>query len=219
MTAAPRRPLDDVRASASRVRDLRLGGALLFIAGAVILLGIISAEALYPVPYTTGANAISDLGGTEPPEALVYQPSATIFDASMIAIGLLVMVGSVFVHRALGRRAVTVPLAVLGLGALGVGVFPGDTGTIHALFAMTAFISGGVAALTAALVIAGPLRYLSIACGAIALVTLASYMVMGDAAPLAVLGPGGLERWIVYPIIAWLTGFGGYLAGRADART
>ena len=123
--------------------DLRLGGAILFLAGSIILMGIISAEALYPAPYTTGGSEISDLGGTRPPEGLVLQPSATIFDVSMIVIGLMVIAGSIFVHRAFGRRAVTIPILVLGVGALGVGLFPGNTGTPHALFAMATFIAGG----------------------------------------------------------------------------
>ncbi len=198
--------------------SLRAGGALLFLAGLIILLGIISAEALYPLPYTTGGNEISDLGGTEPPDDLVFQPSASIFDGSMIAVGILVIAAALLVHRGLGRRAVTIPIAVLGIGALGVGVFPGNTGTPHALFAMATFIAGGIAALTGSLVTSGPFRWLSLLCGATALLTLVGYMTMGDAMPLAGLGIGGVERWIVYPIILWITGFGGYLAGRGAAQ-
>ena len=37
-------------------------GALLAVAGAGILLSIITAEALYPAPYFTDENTISDLG-------------------------------------------------------------------------------------------------------------------------------------------------------------
>jgi hypothetical protein len=40
----------------------------------------------------------------------------------------------------------------------------------------------------------------------------------GDASPLWVLGVGGAERWVAYPVILWLMGFGGYLAGRAEER-
>ena len=200
----------------ARVRGLRVAGSLLFLAGSVILLGIITAEALYPNPYTTGGNEISDLGGTRPPEGLVLQPSATIFDVSMMAIGVMVVAAAVLVHRAYGRRAVTIPLAVLGISALGVGVFPGNTGNPHALCAMATFIAGGVAAITAAIVVRGPFRWLSVAMGAIALLTLVGYMVLGDAAPMAALGIGGIERWIVYPIVLWVTGFGGYLAGSAE---
>lgn len=202
-----------VRAS---VTDQRLGGALLSVAGAIILLGIVSAEALYPRAYSTGANQISDLGGTEPPGSLVFQPSAMIFGGSMVVVGILVVVGAWFVQRAFRRRSVTIPLALLGFGALGVGLFPGSTGTPHAIFAMLTFVSGGVGALTAARVATGPFRYLSILFGTVSLLTLVSYLLLREAGPMAGLGLGGVERWIVYPIVIWVSAFGGYLAGRAD---
>ena len=41
-------------------------------------------------------------------------------------------------------------------------------------------------------------------------------MLLGDGSPFAVFGIGGLERWIVYPIVIWVTAFGGYAAGRAE---
>ena len=44
-------------------------------------MGIITAEALYPGTFSTGANEISDLGGTRPPNSVILQPSATIFNA------------------------------------------------------------------------------------------------------------------------------------------
>jgi hypothetical membrane protein len=181
-------------------------------------MGIISAEALYPGTFSTGANEISDLGGTRPPNSVILQPSAAIFDVSMVLIGVLIAAGSWFVHRAFGRRSVTIPIAVLGVGALGVGLFPGNTGTPHALFAMVTFISGGVAALSAARVTRAPFRHVSFLLGAAALGTLGTYVVLGDASPMAVLGIGGVERWIVYPVVLWVTAFGGYLCGRADGR-
>lgn len=195
---------------------LRTAGALLFLAGAIILMGIISAEALYPAPYTTGGNEISDLGATRPPDSIVFQPSATIFDTSMVVTGAMVILAALLAHRPLGRRAITIPLLVLGIGALGVGVFPGYTGSPHAISALTTFIAGGVAALTASLVTRGPFRFLSILCGMVALLTLASYLLLGDAAPFAAIGLGGVERWIVYPTVLWVTGFGGWLAGQAE---
>ena len=209
-------------AVASRARDwatdLRIGGGLLFLAGATILMGIITAEALYPGTFSTGANEISDLGGTRPPNSVILQPSATIFDVSMMLIGVLVMVASGFVERAFGRRSVTIPIAVLGVGAFGVGIFPGNTGNPHAIFAMVTFISGGIAALTAARVTSGPFRYISYLLGTASLGTLVTYMLLGDASPMAVLGIGGVERWIVFPVVLWVTAYGGYLCGRADGR-
>jgi hypothetical membrane protein len=209
-------------AVASRARDwatdLRIGGGLLFLAGATILMGIITAEALYPGTFSTGANEISDLGGTRPPNSVILQPSATIFDVSMMLIGVLVMVASGFVQRAFGRRSVTIPIAVLGVGAFGVGIFPGNTGNPHAIFAMVTFISGGIAALTAARVTSGPFRYISYLLGTASLGTLVTYMLLGDASPMGVLGIGGVERWIVFPVVLWVTAYGGYLCGRADGR-
>jgi hypothetical membrane protein len=199
--------------------DLRLGGGLLFIAGATILMGIITAEALYPGTFSTGANEISDLGGTRPPNSVVLQPSATIFNLSMTLIGVLVIAGSWFVHRGFGRRSLTIPIAALGVGALGVGLFPGNTGTPHAIFAMVTFISGGIAALSAARLTSAPFRYLSLFLGAASLGTLVTYLVLGDGSPMALLGIGGVERWIVYPVVLWITAFGGYLSGRADGRS
>ncbi len=61
-----------------------------------------------------------------------------------------------------------------------------------------------------------PLRYITAALGAISLLTLVSYFVMGSASPMAVFGPGGLERWIAYPVVLFVLAFGGYLMG--DAR-
>jgi hypothetical membrane protein len=200
----------------TRAIDLRIGGTLLVLAGSTILMGIITAEALYPGAFSTGGNEISDLGGTRPPDSVVLQPSAAIFDLSMVAIGLLIMSASWFVQGALGRRSVTIPIAVLGFGALGVGLFPGNTGTPHALFAMTTFVAGGVAAVSAGRVATGPFRMLSVLLGATALVTLGLYVLLGDASPMARLGIGGVERWIVYPIVLWVVAFGGYLSGRAE---
>lgn len=203
----------------SRPAALRAAGAILFAAAAIILMGIISAEALYPAPYTTGGNEISDLGGTRPPEGLVLQPSATIFNWSMTLIGVLVGTAAVLLHAGLGRLAVTIPILVLGLGALGVGIFPGNTGNPHAISAMVTFVAGGVACLTGASVLRGPFRWLSVACGVVSLGTLVGYMLLGDTLPLAVMGTGGVERWIVYPIVLWIAGFGAYCCGTAEGST
>jgi len=196
-------------------RLVRASGALLFVAGALILMGIITAEALYPAAYTTGGNEISDLGGTEPPEALVLQPSATIFNFTMIVSGLLILGASACLQRGLGRLSATLSVAVVGAGALGVGIFPGNTGGIHGLFAMLTFIGGGIAAIVTARVTQPPFRYLSVVLGVVALASLGSYIVLGDGSPMAELGIGGVERWVAYPIVIWIMGFGGYLSARA----
>jgi hypothetical membrane protein len=125
----------------------RLAGALLFSAGAAILMGIITAEALYPAAYTTFSNEISDLGATRPPHSVSYQPSAAIFDITMLMAGAMILVAAWLVHRAFKRRAVTISLACYGLGVFGVGVFPGNTAP-HPYVAMFVFIAAAVLWLT-----------------------------------------------------------------------
>ena len=202
----------------SVLADVGIAGGLLFGAGAIALLGIITAEALYPALYTTAGNEISDLGGTRPPGGLVYQPSATIFNATMLVTGLMTLMGAVVTHGAFRRWLVTLPIAVLGGAVVGVALFPGNTGAPHAVLAMVAFISGGVAAVLSTAIVAGPLRFALGALGLVNLVLLGSYFTQGDASPLWVLGVGGAERWVAYPVLLWLMGFGGYLAGRAEAQ-
>ena len=212
---------EQIQGTAQRSATLRryqhTAGALLASAGAIALMAIITAEALYPAAYDTNTSTISDLGATLPPNSVILQPSATIFDVAMVVIGLMIMAGAAFLQRALGRKTLTIALGLFGLGALGVGVFPGNHLAPHQLFAMIAFISGGVAALVAARVLTAPVRQLSVVLGAASLVSFLLAMFMLDWGPIAELGEGGIERWIVYPVILWLTMFGGVLMARSGA--
>ncbi|MGZ4149664.1 MAG: DUF998 domain-containing protein [Actinomycetota bacterium] len=196
-------------------RDERRAGLALAGSGVAMMLGIMTAEALYPGTYTTHANMISDLGGTEPPNSVVLQPSATIFDVTMVVTGIAIVLGAFFLSRSLGRRGVTIATALLGVGVLGVGVFPGDTGQIHMWFALLAFTSGGVAAVASSGVTTQPMRSLAPVLGAVALAMFLATFFHGGSTPLPDLGDGGAERWIGYPVILWLTLFGGWLMGSA----
>jgi hypothetical membrane protein len=187
-------------------------GASFFLAGVVVFMGIITAEALYP-GYRTSANTISDLGGTLPPGSLIVQPAAAVFDAAMVVGGLLVIGGAFLLQRSVRDRLVTVPLALFGIGVFGVGIFNGTWGTIHALFALLAFVGGAVSAILAARIEAPPFREISVVLGAISLTALALVFIQAPGGLAAILGIGGAERWIAYPVALWITGFGGYLLG------
>ncbi len=204
----------DLDGSPTLQQYLAIAGSLLLIGGMIAFLGIITAEALYP-GYSTSQNQISDLGGTEPPESIILEPSATIFDAVMVLLGLLTIGASVCLHRAYNDLVVTIPLALLGLGLTGVGVFNGSFGITHALFALLTFIAGGLSAIAAARVERSPLCYISVILGVISLITLVTYLVLGMSGPLAFLGIGGMERWVAYPLLLWLLVFGGYLLGQS----
>ena len=192
-------------------RDRRIAGLLLSIAGVAILMGSITAEALHPGPYTTHADTLSHLGASEPPDSVVVQPAAGIFDGTMLVAGALILVGVWFAHRALRRKAVTVPTALLGLGVLGVGIFPLTSPGLHTVFAMLAFFSGGIAMLLSAPVTPSPFRQLWAVLGVVSLVAIILGIVAIEWAPVAALGEGGIERWNSYPIVLWLVAFGSHL--------
>ena len=208
-----------MNADRGRARDHRaaaLAGVLLIGAGAAILMGIITAEATYPDTYTTFENQISDLGASRPPDSIIREPSATIFNSVMIVTGVMILVASYLLHRAFDTRRVTISVACIGIGVLGVGVFPGNNTTLHPIFALTAFLSGGVAALLCARVQTLPFRFVSRALGAITLVSLAIGMGGEGSVFYEELGDGGIERWIAYPAVLWLVAFGAYLTARGD---
>jgi hypothetical membrane protein len=197
-----------------QTRYRSVGGVLLALAGATILMGIITAEALYPAAYRTDQNTISDLGGTRPPDSVVLQPSAAIFDATMVLTGLAIIAAAFLFYQALGRRAVAISTGLLGLGVLGVGIFPGNTEP-HQLFAMLTFIAGGIAAIASARAVSSPLRYVFAGSGAVALAALAAGLFLLDWNPIAELGEGGIERWVAYPVVLWMVGFGSHVAALA----
>ncbi len=205
------------------MRCQNIAGALLFVAGVVVIMGIITAEATYP-GYSTSQNDISDLGATRPPNSIIKQPAATIFAATLIVAGVLLISGAYFVYRGLGSgRVVTVLsilLALFGISALGVAAFNGRTeGSLvaHTLFSLLAFTMGGLAVIVSYGVLGPPFRELSVVLGVIALAGLVLNVFFGEADPVfALIGPGGAERWVVYPSVLWLIGFGGYLLGQSN---
>ncbi|HKQ01065.1 MAG TPA: DUF998 domain-containing protein [Actinomycetes bacterium] len=185
---------------------------LLSLAGVAILMGFITAEALYPGLYTTHTNTVSHLGASEPPNSVVLQPSAAIFDITMLVTGAMILTGAWFAYRVLRRKAVLIPTALLGVGTLGVGIFPLTHPTPHTLFAFTAFLAGSVAVVLSSRLTTAPFRYLWMLLGTIAVAgTVLALTAFRSWPPIVELGEGGLERWIVYPIVLWLVAFGSYL--------
>jgi hypothetical membrane protein len=199
------------------MNGLVVAGALYFVAGTLILLGIVTAEATYP-DYSVSQNYISDLGGVK--NGSIVQPAATILDSTLVVGGLLIIGGAYSNHRVLDKRVfpsgLPLLIALAGIGAVGVGVFNETFGIIHWLLSGLTFIAGGFAAITAFNHQKAPFRYFSVILGVIALV-----FAIGPYVTPAVefLGVGGAERWVVYPLVLWLVGFGGYLMGTSPSVT
>ena len=188
-----------------------VAGILYSSAGFVLLMGIITAETKYPVfrHYTT-RQEISDLGGTKPPQGLVTQPSAMIFDTTMLITGVLLLAGAFALWRLYRNRMLTVVSTLFGAGALGVGIFPGNT-TPHPTVAMIAFVFAPLTAIAVFRVTSAPFRFMSLFAGLLSLAALIAGQ-LGDNNPaVKSIGIGGTERWQVFPIILWLAFFGGYL--------
>ena len=191
------------------MNKLKLSGLLYFFAGAIVLMAIITAEAFYPSGYSTFKNEISDLGATRQPNSVSFEPSSTIFNTIMLLAGIMVLVASFFQHKYLKKLLFTIPAILFGLGLVGVGIFPGNVRPYHGMAAMLTFLSGGFCAITSFKIVALPFKYISILFGSVALLTWFT-AVFASATLISFIGIGGLERWVAYPIMLWLTGFGGY---------
>src|SRR4051794_21451329 len=214
MTTAPKipeAPAATAPARSAQARESRLCGLCLTLAGIGILMGSITAEALFDGAYTTHADTLSHLGASEPPDSVVTQPSGTIFDITMLVTGALILAGAWMMHRAAARKSATIFAALLGIGVLGVGIFPLTHPGPHTAFAMTAFFSGGIAAILSARGTEQPFRTVWTLLGAFSLVAIALGMFFRDWMPVARLGEGGIERWNAYPIVLWLVTYGSYL--------
>ena len=196
-----------------------IAGVALAAAGSLILMGIITGEALYPAEYTTFSNEISDLGATRPPNSISLQPSASIFNVTMMVTGALVILAGSLLVTVHARRFLTISVILNGVGILGVGVFPGNFGAIHPWFAATAFIAGGLCGIAGSRATTGALRWFSLTLGVVTLVSLAYIIVGGIDAPVTRdLGDGGAERWVAYPVVLWQVVFGGALLGQHHLR-
>ena len=191
----------------------KIAGIILFIGCLQFLLAVNLAETQFP-GYNIAKNTFSDLGGTIP----VVEPSATIFNLSIILLGILFLAAVYLILKSGGCRLFSSCLAIFAISAVGVGIFPEYTGSIHLFFALFAFFFGSLAVLFSyRLGLNIPMVIVSIAMGLISLLTLILTFILGNETtnPLvAYLGVGGMERFIVYPALFYLIALGGYLTSR-----
>jgi hypothetical membrane protein len=147
------------------------------------------------------------------PEDVVRQPSAAIFNTTMIVAGVLVVLAAVLLYRSRAGLLAILPIAGLGVGIVGVGVFPGNTVmAVHQLVSLVAFLGGGLAAVLSAPLAPRRLRPVHVVLGSITLAFLIGHTLLPDLPIFDRLGEGGVERWIVYPVLLWLVVLGTELA-------
>ncbi len=182
-------------------RAAKLAGILIFVGAAEFMLSMLVSEAIRP-SYSVSTNYISDLG---------VGSSAPIFNSSIIVLGITLALGAYLLMRGLDSRIFPVLIFLTGVGAAGVGIFPETTGAPHLLFALVAFLFGGLAAIYSYRLTGSTFGYLSIVLGLLSLMALILY----STGHYGALHKGGMERLIVYPTILWALGFGGYLQSGA----
>jgi hypothetical membrane protein len=211
--AAPTLSRSEFRAEVlNHPRARSAAGLLLLVAGSGVVLGIMTAEVLYPADYNAHRNTVSDLGAMRP-ENIVRQPSAAIFNTTMIIAGALLVLAAVLLYRSRAGLLASLPVAGLGLGMVGVGIFPGNTiMAVHELVSMATFLSGGLAAILTARLSSRALRPVHVALGTVTLVFLLGAIFLAGLPVFDQLGEGGVERWIIYPVILWTVVLGAGLA-------
>jgi hypothetical membrane protein len=193
-------------------------GALLLIAATQFTLCIIIAEATYP-GYSVSANYISDLG---------VGPSAIIFNASVFTLGLLILAAIYLQRHNPNQKTLNILLLLMAVAAMGVGIFTKDYTLPHGAVSSAAFFFAGLSAIASFKLLPKTLSQISIALGATTLTALALFsagtLTSGSITSTTTydsnfylgLGPGGMERMIIYPTLMWLAAFGGHLITKQE---
>ena len=185
-------------------------GALVWLSSLQYFMAQAIAAYAWEPPYTWRLNAISDLGavGCGPFDGRsVCSPLHGVMNASFILLGLAMTAGSVLLYRQFCRSRTGFSfMALAGVGAMLVGVFPEDTVYwAHIAGADLAFLLGNVALIVFGLTLRAPrwFSWYSIASGAVALVALVLFLTHHR----FFLELGGMERLVAYPQTIWLVAF------------
>jgi hypothetical membrane protein len=191
----------------------KVAGAIIFVAVAQFVLGVIVSEALYS-GYSISENYLSDLG---------VGSSSVIFNSSVFLLGLLLIVGAYFLHRAFGFTLLTVTFVLTAIGSMGVGIFTLDAGIMHSVAALFFFLFSGLSAIFAVVcsyvhgfkLMKMPFSAIAVILG---LTELGGFVLLVGGIYFG-LGAGGMQRMVLYPVLMWLAGFGGYLMAHSDRPT
>lgn len=175
------------------------------VGGGLALLSITAATAVYP-SYSIRNQAISYLGGQGTPTELFW-------NTAVIIVGILWLYSTYLFFRGSGSKIKPVVFYLVGIGFLMVGTSPWNLRPLpHYIGANLIFIFGAISCLIGFRITRGTLSWLSLLSGCVSLISyISGYFGSG-----ILLGPGGIERMIYYPILLWEIAFGGYLIGHFE---
>lgn len=185
-------------------RSVRSGAVLLVVGALQFIVAMAVVQNQYP-GYSLSGNYISDLGGAHSPWALV-------FDGSVIVLGVCAIFGALLIWGAFDPRPARGAglgfFLLAGVGAIGVGIFPETTpvlnGGMHEIVSFIAFAGSGLGltVLSFAMTPGPRWRFSRPFTLALGLVTLAAIVLFATHIYLG-LGPGGMERVVVAPVLLW----------------
>ena len=197
--------------SFAKFNAITLSGSFFLIGGIQWFLGLLSAESWYD-GYSSRIDYVSDLG---------TGPTALIYNSSVFLMGLLIVIGSFFLYQARGKKILPALLTLSGIGAMGVGIFPGNLQPMHSIFTLLAILFGAFGTIASYSHQKKPLSYMSIILGMMSLILSFVFfpylgLPVGSTETFLGIAKGSMERWAIYPILAWIIAFGSYLIGTSD---
>lgn len=176
--------------------DRTKSGLLIFVGALGVIMTILISE-MFCNNYRS-SQMISDLG---------IGSSAFFFNSSLFFCGILLIIAAYFLQKSGYYLAFCFLIAIIGIGLVGVGIFPEDTGIPHLIAAALVFLSGSIAALISFRIFSPPWSWVSVILGSIGLVAIILFIVNSNLG----LGEGCLERIIAYPLLFWAMGCGAFL--------
>ena len=161
-----------------------LAGSILFVGAIIYILGTIAGEKF--------ANL-------------------TLYNASVVLLGLLMLIAAYFVQSAFKSIVFSALLALAGIGTIGIGLLS-YASTEYYVFAGMGYVFFALSAIMSYKYEKAPLSYLSIVLGVAALVALGLWVGNVD------LGSGMMVTPIIIDMIVllWLSGFGAHIIGEKD---
>jgi hypothetical membrane protein len=195
-------------------------GAVLWIVGVVefvVAMAVVQLAWTNP-SYSLTQNVISDLGAVHcglQSGRDVCSPLHTVFNVSVVVVGILLIAGLWFAYSALPRgrwgQLGSGLLLVSGLGAIGVGLNPEDVRlSLHLLSAALAFGGGNLALVAYGIAMRSDPRWRRLASLTLGLgvVGLAAFVLIAARAydwggVFSAWGEGGIERTIAAPLFVW----------------
>jgi hypothetical membrane protein len=193
--------------------DRRLAGILFTLGASLCLLLTTAAESIYP-NFSLQTNAISDL-------AAIGTSTTVIEETAILTLSICWMLGAFYLFRNTGKKGLMILNLVPGMGFFLAGASPENFNVVIHSIGTIGFPLGAIVAIMSYRIIRSFFRYLAFALGTLSMVSTIIIFVgwrvvcgtCGYQAGLsqAVLGLGGWESMIIYPLLIWLIGYGSYL--------